>query len=291
MNQRVWGRHTMKFGGFRNLRLYLPAMNQRRLIKTALDRVGSIPFVQSLVTNRLRETRNILYYHFAGDPAPHYQSFDAGCTVAAFERQLRLLQRYFDFCSLDDALSPETPTGARPQLAITFDDGLDLISSGAMDVLDRYGVSATVFVCTRAVDNRALLWTHMLSAIRYLAGPEASERSFNRIAESEAVPTIDDAAQIVARSKAWPMARKDDIAQAVWDDCGLPPVSEYLEEHQPYLTHDQLQTWREHGHSVGLHTASHPLCERLDADGVEAEIAAPAKQLQEWGYCDGVPFA
>jgi peptidoglycan/xylan/chitin deacetylase (PgdA/CDA1 family) len=77
----------------------------------------------------------------------------------------------------------------------------------------------------------------------------------------------------------WDMARKDELADALWDACDMPPLAEYLDEHRPYLTREQLATWLADGHSVGLHTATHPDCSRLDADGVRAEILDPARRL------------
>jgi peptidoglycan/xylan/chitin deacetylase (PgdA/CDA1 family) len=46
-----------------------------------------------------------------------------------------------------------------------------------------------------------------------------------------------------------------------------------------------------HGHGVGLHTATHPDCGRLDADGVRAEIVEPAERLRAELGVASLPFS
>jgi len=77
----------------------------------------------------------------------------------------------------------------------------------------------------------------------------------------------------------WDMARKDELADALWAACDMPPLREFLDEHRPYFTADGLATWLADGHAVGLHSATHPDCSRLDADGVRVEILDPARRL------------
>jgi peptidoglycan/xylan/chitin deacetylase (PgdA/CDA1 family) len=52
-----------------------------------------------------------------------------------------------------------------------------------------------------------------------------------------------------------------------------------------------LQAWRARGHGVGLHTATHPDCSRLDAEGVRAEIVEPARRLSAELGVDSVAFS
>ena len=40
---------------------------------------------------------------------------------------------------------------------------------------------------------------------------------------------------------AWDMARKDELADALWAACDMPPLSEFLDEHRPYFTADGLR--------------------------------------------------
>ena len=105
-------------------------------------------------------TVNVVYYHYVGSPDPHYSPFYRGCTAEKFSNALQDLRRIFDFASLSEVLADGSAQRQlrRPLLAVTFDDGLDLRKEGAMEVLKRFGVKATMFVGTAFVGNRMLMW-------------------------------------------------------------------------------------------------------------------------------------
>lgn len=263
------------------------------LAKSFIDGVAHIPWIRAWGVRSAGQDINIIYYHFAGPSAPHYASYYVGCTIERFERELLLLKQYFDFCELSDWLRDPDQTHRleRPRLAITFDDGLDLVASGVADVLQRVGARATVFVLTNSVDNRSLMWAHKLSAVYALAERRTFVGTFNDIMRERALPVAAHAGQVLIKAKQWPMREKDALAQRLWEACSIGSVADYLDEYQPYLTRDGLRNWIDRGHAVGLHTASHPLCSRLDDDEIAAEITEPADQLRSWGLCDDVPFA
>jgi peptidoglycan/xylan/chitin deacetylase (PgdA/CDA1 family) len=75
------------------------------------------------------------------------------------------------------------------------------------------------------------------------------------------------------------MGRKEELVDALWAACDMPPLSDYLDEHRPYFTREALARWVADGHAVGFHTHTHPDCARLDDDGVRAEIIEPARRL------------
>jgi peptidoglycan/xylan/chitin deacetylase (PgdA/CDA1 family) len=168
-----------------------------------------------------------------------------------------------------------------PLLAVTFDDGFDLVGTGAKAVLDAHGAKATVFVLTDFLDNRGLMWRNKLSAIRALRPPDAYVPEYNRVTTQVGAPPIRAASELMGAAMGWEMARKDELADALWEACDMPPLAEYLDEHRPYLSREQLATWIADGHAVGLHTATHPDCSRLDAEGVRAEILEPARALSQ----------
>jgi peptidoglycan/xylan/chitin deacetylase (PgdA/CDA1 family) len=87
------------------------------------------------------------------------------------------------------------------------------------------------------------------------------------------------------------MSEKDDLADELWIGCDLPPLPEFLAEHQPYFTWKELHEWRAAGHEVGLHSATHPFCSRLDEDGVKKEIVEPARELRRRFELELVPFS
>jgi peptidoglycan/xylan/chitin deacetylase (PgdA/CDA1 family) len=123
------------------------------------------------------------------------------------------------------------------------------------------------------------MWRNKLSAIRALRTPEVYVPAYNAVTARAETPAIREASELLDAAMHWDMARKDELADALWAACDMPPLAEYLDEHRPYLTRDQLAAWVADGHAVGLHTDTHPDCSRLDADGVRAEILEPARRL------------
>jgi peptidoglycan/xylan/chitin deacetylase (PgdA/CDA1 family) len=241
----------------------------------------------------LRGRTKIVYAHHVGPAAPHLASFGPAFTVAALDEHLAALARHFEFASLAEVLAANDAddAGASARLAVTFDDGFDLIGSGALDVLDAHGVKATTFVLTEMLDNRGLMWRNKLSAIRALRPEQTYVPAYNRLMASVGEPAIGDASELMGAAMQWDMRRKDELADELWAACDMPALSEFLDEHRPYFTRDGLATYLGRGHAVGLHTATHPDCSRLDADGVRAEIVEPARALGGELGIGSLPFS
>ena len=233
------------------------------------------------LTRRALEGRTkIVYAHHVDPPAHHHAAFGPAFTPEQLDDHLTMLGRHFEFASLSDVLEDSrVGGGASRMLAVTFDDGFDLVRSGALEVLNAHRVKATSFVVTAMLDNRALMWRYKLSAIQTLRSEETYVRANNRLMESIASPGIRRATELMSAAMRWDMRRKEELVDALWAACDMPPLSDYLDEHRPYFTRRALARWIADGHAVGLHTHTHPDCARLDDDGVRAEIVEPAQRL------------
>jgi peptidoglycan/xylan/chitin deacetylase (PgdA/CDA1 family) len=236
----------------------------------------------------------IVFYHGiwpAGAPA--LARFE-GIDLDRLRRDLAVLAAHFDFVSLEDLLhyNRDERACARPPLAVCFDDGCDMIRSGAADVLDALGVPATMFVVTACVDNRHLMWMHKLQAIAVTRGADRLVLAYNRLmAETGAGPSIRARGELTAATWCWPMDRKEEYVDAIYRACAMPPVEVYLDQYRPYMTWAELHAWRARGNTIGLHTRSHPFSDRLAASEIEAEIITPAAELRCKLGIDFLPFA
>jgi peptidoglycan/xylan/chitin deacetylase (PgdA/CDA1 family) len=255
-------------------------MNRRQVTDLLRRHAGILaisgPFARRTLRALAQRTK-IVYAHHVGPPAPHFADFGPPFGPEELDAQLTELGRHFEFAPLADVLASSGRES--PLLAVTFDDGFDLVGNGAKQVLDAHGVRATVFLVTEYLDNRGLMWRNKLSAIRALRPPDAYVTEYNRVTTQVGARPIRAASELMDAAMGWDMGRKDELADALWEACDMPPLAEYLEEHRPYLTHEQLATWLADGHFAGLHTATHPDCSRLDADAVDAEILEPARRL------------
>jgi peptidoglycan/xylan/chitin deacetylase (PgdA/CDA1 family) len=248
--------------------------------------------VVSWTRRTLRGRTKIVYAHHVGPAAPHLAAFWPAFTAEQLDENLVTLERHFEFAPLAEVLGANDGDGGSPErLAVTFDDGFDLIGTGGLDVLNAHGVKATTFVLPPMLDNRGLMWRNKLSAILALRAQEIYVPAYNQLAESVGAPTIADATEFLDASMRWDMGRKDELADELWARCDMPAVADFLDEHRPYFTRDGLATWLADGHGVGLHTDTHPDCSRLDADGLRAEIVEPAARLSAELGVASVPFS
>jgi peptidoglycan/xylan/chitin deacetylase (PgdA/CDA1 family) len=255
-------------------------MNRRQVTDLLRRHAGILaisgPFARRTLRVLSGRTK-IVYAHQVCPPAPHFAAFGPAFGPEQLDAQLTTLERHFEFAPLAQVLASSARESSL--LAVTFDDGYDLVGSGAKEVLDAHGVKATTFVLTAMVDNRGLMWRNKLSAIRALRAPDAYVSAYNRVTAQAGAPGIGEASELLDAAMGWDMARKDELADELWAACDMPPLDEYLDEHRPYLTRDQLAAWVADGHGIGLHTSTHPDCSRLDADGVRTEILEPARRL------------
>ncbi|WP_414661864.1 polysaccharide deacetylase family protein [Horticoccus sp. 23ND18S-11] len=256
-------------------------MRIKSIIKASVGTVAGSRLVAPAVRWSTKDTVNILYYHFVGPAAPHYRVFDQGCTPAIFERDLLQLRELFTFCSLDDVvLGRAIAQNTRPPAALMFDDGLNLFKFGATDILHKLGIPANTAVITSCVGNERLMWRHALSVIYSSSSPNLIVESYNRLASDFALDPISSSAQLLRASLRWRHGDKDTLTARLWSACEMPAMAQYLAQHEPYFSWEQIQSWCSRGHSLGFHTHTHPLCGTLNKEELAGELLLPARELK-----------
>ena len=137
-----------------------------------------------------------------------------------------------------------------------------------------------------------MMWRHKLYAMVSSVGSRRLVALFNQLAERTGGSTAGNISQVFSISMCeWGPDFKETLVGQLWDMCDMPPESDYLHQHRPYLGVAELDQLLSRGHEVGLHTKSHPLCSQLDNDGVIREIVRPAKMLRETLGLSYLPFA
>jgi peptidoglycan/xylan/chitin deacetylase (PgdA/CDA1 family) len=234
----------------------------------------------------------IVLYHFVG-ATPLKNGRLRGPALEHFENHIKLLKKYFDFVSLSEILSynRNSTLCEAPPLVFTFDDGFDIVGSGAMEVLRAYNIKATLFVITSCLDNKSLMWRNKLQAICGTKDATVCIRNYNEVVMKFGLPQISSPTDIMLSSKQWPYHLKDLLADEFWNSCDMPPLQEYLETNRPYLNESDLDALVQEGHEVGLHTHTHPFCSQLDDEDVRFEIVAPAFYLTKRFRLKTVSFA
>jgi len=89
----------------------------------------------------------------------------------AFEKQLQFISKNFDtFWVSEIPKLLEKGPGSKPQVVVTFDDGLKNHVVNAMPLLDKYGVKGTFYIPVSLVENQEMLWNHEMRCILMLLG-------------------------------------------------------------------------------------------------------------------------
>jgi peptidoglycan/xylan/chitin deacetylase (PgdA/CDA1 family) len=260
----------------------------RTAVKVVLGEAARTRGAGRRVTGSLAGTVNVVYAHYVGPPRPYLDAFYYGTDPRWLDATLTELSRTFTFAPLADVLAG-TANGrpSRPPLAVTFDDGFDMSSGDVPEILARHKVSATVFAITSCLDNRELMWRNKLSATVAMSAPERVASAYAALAAERGLP----AGPVLEASRDWPMAAKDELADELWRRCDMPPLADFLTAERPYFSWDGLRSWIAAGHDVGLHTHTHPRCDRLDAAAVDREVREPAELLRRELSLDGVALS
>lgn len=256
--------------------------------------VGASRIFRPLARRMFLRHTNVVYYHLIGERQPYYAPGRGGeCSVDQFARDIAGLKEVFTFTTLERLCEYNQDGFAshRPLMALTFDDGFRLSRPQLMQVLDDNDIKATQFLITSCVGNRNLMWRNKLFAIRAMVPESIYVARYNALAHDAGFAPIAGGADLGPASAAWSMSRKDEWADELWHTCNMPPLADFLNEHQPYFSWDEVEEWLSAGHSVGLHTRTHPYCSQLTNDEIEEEIVRPAAELRARLKFDFFPFS
>lgn len=238
------------------------------LCTTGLDRLARMSWRGLLILN----------YHRIGSPGEFDDPDLFSATIEDFDRHVRLLADRFDIVGagsveLDDG-------GPARRIAITVDDGYrDQVR--AAEVLTRYGVPGSFFICTGFVDRPHHVWWDEIAWLTAI--PLARDLPACRwMPEGLAVEGRTAAAVRRAVNAAYKRHAADQGEEFLdWlaDRCGrerLPVASAA----QRWMSWDDVRGLRAAGMEVGGHSITHPILSALDPQRQREEIAGSVHRLQ-----------
>lgn len=216
------------------------------------------PLIRWLDAGRYR--LRIMMYHGVG--VPDYPEI-------AFVEQLRRLSKWYQIVDIKDALQTlraERPP-ARPQLLLTFDDGLRNNYRVAYPVLRQLRLPAVFYVCPGLIEQRAWLWNHEArERLRSLA-PSACAALAAELQAQGATPNA-----VVEWMKSLPTERC--LASLERIRTATASFSPTQAQHDCF----DLMTWEELSAidpdvvTIGSHTLSHPILTGLVPEALEREV-------------------
>ena len=212
--------------------------------------------------------------------------------VAAFDRQMRLLKRFFRVMPLPTAVR-QLRQGTLPSraLCITFDDGYADNAELALPVLQRHGLHATFFIAT-AYLNGGRMWND--EVIDYVRQAPAGRLDFSMIGcgslpgftHAQKRQAID---QVLMQLKYLPFARRQMMAERLAPSRRQPLMMNSGHIHQLLAA----------GMELGAHTHRHPILAAMPDDDAYADIAEgkaalealAGRQVTMFAYPNGKPGA
>ncbi len=187
----------------------------------------------------------------------------------------------FDIISLDDALARIGNPGARPFVALTFDDGYKDLSEHALPVLERHNAPFTAYVTTGYADRTARLWwVELEDAIGVLASIDLSvgEQRFHAVTQTPEQKTqAFEALYGLLRQ-----GSEEDLLVAVAQLSHLAKIDASALVGDLCLDWDGVATLAKHRlATIGVHTLTHPMLAKHDSELVHHELAESRGRLEE----------
>jgi len=254
----------------------------RNLAKLAIHHGG----ISSLARTCLAGRTAILRYHSVSTVADGtHLCLDPGLAVSPehFDRQCAYLARHYRVISLDDAVDCLTRGMTLPAkaVALTFDDGYLDNFTQAFPILARHGLSATFYVTTDCIDNRALLWTGLLRFVIFTTRVpvlETREPLAFRLPLGSDQERREAFTKLIVTMKNIPTARRLALLESVRVAGGisdLSPLGSIM------MSWDQVREMHRNGMTFGAHTLSHPNLPNAAPEEARREIAGSRDALAE----------
>lgn len=252
------------------------------MIKQSILRVARSRLFSTLVTllEKLEHHQNllrVLTYHRVDDPAarPDLDPHLISATPEDFARQMEHLAEHYQVVTIDHVLQALRGTSPLPprSVLVTFDDAYCDFAEHAWPTLKRLGLPAVMFVPTAFPGQpRRFWWDTVYEALhKCQTDGELSELGIDVHAHETRTQTY---RRVAGDLKMLPhhevLARVAELSQK----CGLSaPVS-------PVMAWDELKQLADQGLTLGAHTHTHPLLNRVSVDSAVEEAVVSLRELR-----------
>jgi peptidoglycan/xylan/chitin deacetylase (PgdA/CDA1 family) len=241
-----------------------------RLLERLLRWVGMLLYwmhVHPVVIWLARRRPRVLLYHACETIESDYiRDLRSNTPPARFDEHLEFLVRHYRVVPLE---ALERGAAGDRAVVITFDDGYASVYANAFPRLKRRGLSATIYLTTDVVDNRALIWINELNWLLRnhpaVARPLAAT-TFECVPHAAIRTVLDRACEVYQLSTIRRLV--SEIRERAGLDGGSTAAGARL-----YLTWEEVAEMAQAGLTFGNHTASHPNLARLGEAAQSAEIA------------------
>ena len=252
------------------IKLFLRNAWARALFHTGLERV-----VDRVMPRRL----TILAGHCVTASSNDRLPKDMKIAGEKLERMLLWLARRYEVTSVGEGFDRLAAQGGRSLVALSMDDGYKDNRTHLLPLLSKLGLSATVYLEGRPLEERRVNWSHQFFWILDRIGEKEFVKSFGARCEDKPTVAALEALQAEGRATAYhlkrvlkydsPPASRNRAIEAVFAALG---GDERALCDELYMAWDDVRELARGGVEIGGHTKSHEILSRLDAQAAEAEV-------------------
>jgi len=235
------------------------------------------------------DSLRIVYYHQVSDENFEYYFENKAISPIEFEKQILFLKKKYEIISLKKAIElAENKKPLKNKLVITFDDGFFTNYTIVKPILTKHNVDATFFLIGSCIDNKNLMWRNKLLVLNKFLNQQ----------------TVDNAIKKYNLSKkhlkrglldwsffSFPMDKKEEIVNYLWQETMDISIENYLLENQPYLTSIQIKEMSSVGFEFGSHSLTHPIFSKLTYEELDIEVSQSIEIIEKITHKKVISFS
>lgn len=221
----------------------------------------------------------VLTYHRVDWPDAH-ADLDPGlisATPETFDQQMRYLASNYHVISAPELLKIEQTGSTLPprSLLLTFDDAYQDFAEYAWPILQRYQLPVTLFVPTAFPDQaeRAFWWDRLYTAMRHTTRQDDLYLPFGKLRLATAEERDRTFQQLKNFAKSRPHHEAMAWIEQLCKELGTAPPKSNV------LGWDALRQLARAGVTLGAHTRTHPLMNRISPKEMSDEIVGSLHDL------------
>lgn len=243
-----------------------------------------LPLPFDLLRNLSGVNPLIVNYHVVSDERlPHVENLYKYRDVSTFAKDLDFFCRKYNPIGLEELLSSLKNASPLPphSVLLTFDDGFREVHEIVAPILVDRKLTATVFLTSNFIDNKALNHDNKKSLIIDHLKRYGSGQKTNKMASMLSLKDSDQEALITAILDVSYKKRSliDELAEAVGLD-----FPAFLTDKKPYLTSVQIRELIGAGFTIGSHSLDHaPYAELSVTDQVHQTISSTDRVTGKFG--------
>ncbi|MBC7700131.1 MAG: polysaccharide deacetylase family protein [Massilia sp.] len=188
-----------------------------------------------------------------------------------FSKHMGILAECFNVLCLPEALE-RLARGTLPSraLSITFDDGYRDNYTIALPILQSHGMKATFFVCSGYLNDGLMFNDVIIESLRACQSTQLDLcwLGLGHLPVHDMTSKHVSAQKILGAVKYLPFLEREQACARLWQ--AAAPGKELP---RLMMTDDQIRQLVAHGMTIGGHTHTHPILNRIDLDSARQDIA------------------